>query len=61
MAWMMRTYPRMDWEIERIVSLNKSQGKQWSPKTGRLFTDQLFETADTRRMKKIQLMKTLGL
>jgi len=61
MAWMMRTHPRMDWEIERIISLNKSQGEQWSPETGRLISDQLFETAGPQRMKKIKLMKDLGL
>ena len=61
MAWMMRTHPRMDWEIERIVSLNKSYGADWSPETGRLFTDRIFETASPQRMKKIQLMKDLGL
>ncbi len=61
MAWMMRTRPRLNWEIERIVDFNKSYAEMWAPATGRLVTDRLFETANPRRMKKIQLLKDLGL
>jgi ectoine hydroxylase-related dioxygenase (phytanoyl-CoA dioxygenase family) len=60
MAWMMRTAPRMQWEIDRIVEFNKRFAQMWSQKTGRLVSDRLFETADPRRMKKIQLLKDLG-
>ena len=58
---MMRTRPRLNWEIERIVDFNKSYAEMWAPATGRLVTDRLFETANPRRMKKIQLLKDLGL
>ena len=61
MAWMMRTKPRMAWEIERIVTFNKSYAKMWAPDTGRLVSDRFFETAGPNRMKKIQLLKELGL
>jgi len=60
MAWMMRTAPRMQWEFDRIAEFNKHYAKQWSQKTGRLISDRLFETADPRRMKKIRLLKDLG-
>lgn len=60
MAWMMRTAPRMQWEIDSIANFNKSYSEKWSKTTGRLISDRLFETADPRRMKKIQLLKDLG-
>ena len=60
MAWMMRTAPRMQWEIDSIAQFNKSYSEKWSKNTGRLISDRLFETADPRRMKKIQLLKDLG-
>ena len=60
MAWMMRTKPRMAWEIERIVTFNKSYAEMWAPDTGRLISDRFFETAGPNRMKKIQLLKELG-
>ena len=60
MAWMMRTAPRMQWETDRIAEFLKWYSAKWSRKTGRLVTDRLFETADERRMKKIQLLKDLG-
>ena len=61
MAWMMRTKPRMAWEIERIVTFNESYAKMWAPETGRLVSDRFFETAGPNRMKKIELLKELGL
>jgi hypothetical protein len=51
----------MAWEIERIVTFNKSYAKMWAPETGRLVSDRFFETAGPNRMKKIQLLKELGL
>ena len=60
MAWMMRTAPRMQSEIDLIAEFNKGYAAQYSPKTGRLVSDRLFETADPRRMKKIQHLKDLG-
>ena len=57
---MMRTAPRMQWETDRIAEFLKWYSAKWSRKTGRLVTDRLFETADERRMKKIQLLKDLG-
>lgn len=60
MAWMMRTAPRMQWEIDSIANFNKWYSEKWSKRTGRLISDRLFETADPRRMKKIQLLKDLG-
>lgn len=60
MAWMMRTAPRMQWEIDRIAGFNRSYSEMWSKETGRLVSDRLYETADPRRMRKIQLLKELG-
>ena len=60
MAWMMPTAPRMQWEIDSIANFNKWYSEKWSKKTGRRISDRLFETADPRRMKKIQLLKDLG-
>jgi len=59
MAWMMRTAPRTDRDIERIAEFNKGYAEKWS-KTGRLISDRLFETADSRRMKKIKHLKAVG-
>ena len=61
MAWIMRTRPRQDWEFEHIVNFNKQYAERWSPETGRLVTNRLFETASPRRMKKIRVLKDLGL
>jgi hypothetical protein len=61
MAWMMRTAPRMQWELDRLGEFNKSYAETWSPATGRLISDRLWETADARRLKKVQLLKDLGL
>ena len=60
MAWMMRTAPRMQWEIDRIAGFLEGYAQKWSKKSGRLISDRLFETADEQRMKKIQLLKDLG-
>jgi len=60
MAWMMRTMPRTQSEIDSIAEFNKEYAEKWSRKTGRLISDRLFETADARRMKKIQHLKASG-
>ena len=60
MAWMMRTAPRMQWEIDRIAGFLEGYAQKWSKKSGRLISDRLFETADEQRMKKIQFLKDLG-
>ena len=60
MAWMMRTAPRTQGDIDSIAGFNKEYAEKWSKKTGRLVSDRLFETADSRRMKKIRHLKAVG-
>ena len=60
MAWMMRTAPHEAWEFDRIVQFNKDYARMWSPQTGRLISDRFFETANAQRMKKIAVLKDLG-
>ena len=60
MAWMMRTAPREAWEYERIAQFNKEYARRLSPQTGRLISDRFFATANPQRMKKIAVLKNLG-